>query len=100
MPDATSVEMVAPKDSKTYEHSAHGCGKVINTFNFTQVYDQLTSQRDLFNDCMLSTVKNFVDGHNCLVFAYGVTNSGKTYTMLGELYVDDHRYQFDFGQGT
>lgn len=83
VPDSNTVEMIAPKDSKTYEHSAHGLGKVINTFSFSQVYDYMTSQKDLFNDCMLSTIKDFVDGQNCLVFAYGVTNSGKTYTMLG-----------------
>lgn len=77
--------MVAPKDSKTFEHSAHGAGKVINSFSFSQVYDEMISQRTMFEDCMLGTVKDFVDGQNCLVFAYGVTSSGKTYTMLGEL---------------
>lgn len=77
--------MVAPKDSKTYEHSAHGCGKVISTFTFTHVYNQLVSQKVLFEESMLGTCKDFLDGQNCLVFAYGVTNSGKTYTMQGEL---------------
>lgn len=84
MRSPTTVDMVAPKSSKTFEHTTHGCGKVIHSFNFTKVYDQLTSQKDLFEDGMLGTVKEFVDGQNCLVFAYGVTNSGKTHTMLGE----------------
>lgn len=81
--DLTTVNMVAPKTSKTFEHSAHGCGKVISSFNFSQVYDQLTSQKNFFEDCMYATVKDFVGGQNCLVFAYGVTNSGKTFTMQG-----------------
>jgi len=75
--------MIAPKDSKTFEHSAHGCGKVINSFTFSNVFDANTTQRGIFDQCMYQSVKDFIDGQNCLVFAYGVTNSGKTYTMQG-----------------
>jgi kinesin family member 18/19 len=28
-------------------------------------------------------MKHVVNGHNCTVFAYGATGSGKTYTMVG-----------------
>ena len=31
----------------------------------------------------MSTVKSFIEGQNCLIFTYGVTNSGKTYTIQG-----------------
>ena len=28
-------------------------------------------------------IKHVINGHNCTVFAYGATGSGKTYTMVG-----------------
>ena len=28
-------------------------------------------------------MKAFIEGQNCLIFTYGVTNSGKTYTIQG-----------------
>ncbi len=31
----------------------------------------------------MPTVKAFIEGQNCLIFTYGVTNSGKTYTIQG-----------------
>lgn len=74
--------MIAPKDSRAFENTALG-SKTVDSFTFTHIYDEMTSQKILFEDCMLNTVKDFVDGQNCLCFAYGVTNSGKTYTMLG-----------------
>jgi kinesin family protein 20 len=33
---------------------------------------------------MLKLVQDFIEGQNCLVFTYGVTSSGKTYTIQGE----------------
>ena len=77
----TMVELHPPKTSKAFIHAG---GKIIQTFSFSQVYDELTSQKVLFEDGMLGTIKDFVDGQNCLVFAHGVTSSGKTYTMLGK----------------
>ena len=82
--DDSTVELIAPKDSKAYEHSTHGCGNTISTFTFSCVYDHMTSQRILFEDSMMPMCKDFIDGQNGLVFAYGVTNSGKTYTMQGK----------------
>ena len=34
-------------------------------------------------DYVSNVVRNIITGHNVLIFAYGQTNSGKTYTMLG-----------------
>ena len=52
-------------------------------FTFSKVFDESTNQKFFFDEAVQSTVKEFLDGQNCLLFAYGVTNSGKTYTMQG-----------------
>ena len=37
-----------------------------------------------YSVCMLFlSLQDFLDGQNCLVFSYGVTNSGKTHTIHG-----------------
>ena len=74
----------APKESHTYKNSVHGCGKQHHKFTFSRIFGDMTTQKDFFDNTMLSTVKQFVDGQNCLVFTYGVTNSGKTYTIQGK----------------
>jgi len=77
----------APQCSHTYKNSTHGTSKHTHKFSFSRIYDETTSQKEFFDDCMLSTVKDFIDGQNCLIFTYGVTNSGKTYTIQG-MYMD------------
>lgn len=52
-------------------------------FTFSKVFDESTNQKFFFDETVQSTVREFLDGQNCLLFAYGVTNSGKTYTMQG-----------------
>ena len=77
----------APKDSHTFKNSVHGNTKASNKFTFSKIFREDTSQKDFFDSAMLGTVKDFVDGQNCLVFTYGVTNSGKTYTIQGESFI-------------
>lgn len=74
----------APKDSHYFKTSAHGLGKTTHKFTFSKIFQETTSQKDFFDSTMLGMVKDFVDGQNCLVFTYGVTNAGKTYTIQGE----------------
>ncbi|ESN98441.1 hypothetical protein HELRODRAFT_84358 [Helobdella robusta] len=52
-------------------------------FTFSRIFNEKTSQKDFFDLAVQDTIKEFIDGQNALVFAYGVTNSGKTYTMQG-----------------
>ena len=77
------LKMCAPKDSFAFKSSQRGFGDMTHKFTFTRIFGEETSQKTLFDDTMLATVKDFVDGQNCLVFTYGVTNAGKTYTIQG-----------------
>ena len=42
-----------------------------------------TKQSDFFTKTTLPLVKDVLTGQNALLFTYGVTNSGKTYTVQG-----------------
>lgn len=50
---------------------------------FDRVFDQYSTQVDVFEASTKSLVDGVMDGINCSVFAYGATGAGKTYTMLG-----------------
>uniref|UniRef100_S4RA02 Kinesin family member 20A n=1 Tax=Petromyzon marinus TaxID=7757 RepID=S4RA02_PETMA len=57
--------------------------QTIQRFTFTQVYGPEVSQKEVFDNTVRPLVQEFLLGNNCLVFTYGVTNSGKTYTVQG-----------------
>lgn len=52
-------------------------------FRFDKVFDDNSSNYDVFEAVTKNLIQSFLDGYNCAVFAYGATGSGKTYTMLG-----------------
>ena len=74
----------APKESHNYRIQQRGSTKSQHNFTFSGVFDESASQKEFFDSTMLRLVKDFIDGQNCLVFTYGVTNSGKTYTLQGK----------------
>ncbi|CAD8155256.1 unnamed protein product [Paramecium octaurelia] len=54
------------------------------TFAFSQIYDQNSTQRNLHQEYVIPMIKDiFEKQKGGLVFTYGVTNSGKTYTIIG-----------------
>ncbi|XP_023210642.1 kinesin-like protein KIF20B isoform X1 [Centruroides sculpturatus] len=58
--------------------------KLSQKFIFTEVCGPEVGQEEFFNITMSDTIKQFNDGQNCLIFAYGITNSGKSYTIQGK----------------
>ncbi|BFZ09796.1 hypothetical protein BsWGS_12835 [Bradybaena similaris] len=52
-------------------------------FTFQHVFDEFASQKALFDYIALPLVEDLVAGKNGLLFTYGITGSGKTYTMTG-----------------
>lgn len=54
-----------------------------SVYTFSHVFPPGTSQSDFFARTTLSLVKDVLEGQSGLLFAYGATNSGKTYTMQG-----------------
>lgn len=73
----TAVLMNAPKDSFAFKNSTRAGGEISHRFSFSNVFDETTTQKKFFDETTLPLVADFIHGQNCLVFTYGVTNSGK-----------------------
>nr|XP_022309325.1 kinesin-like protein KIF23 isoform X1 [Crassostrea virginica] len=52
-------------------------------FTFQYVFDEYTSQKAVFDYVACPLVDDLIRGKNGLLFTYGITSSGKTYTMTG-----------------
>lgn len=59
-------------------------------------------QKKVFDGSVRGLVRDVLEGGNCLVFTYGVTNAGKTFTFLGQnlilsihFFVQFERFQID-----
>lgn len=55
-------------------------------YKFTKVFPSFPAptQADFFTSTTLPLVHDFLNGENCLLFAYGPTGSGKTWTVQGD----------------
>jgi len=51
------------------------------TFGFDRVFDDNTSQEDVYAATTKGLLDNVLDGYNATVFAYGATGCGKTHTI-------------------
>uniref|UniRef100_A0A670XXI3 Kinesin-like protein n=1 Tax=Pseudonaja textilis TaxID=8673 RepID=A0A670XXI3_PSETE len=52
-------------------------------FVFDAIFDEHSTQREIFEDTTKTFLDGFLNGYNCTVLAYGATGAGKTHTMLG-----------------
>nr|XP_004660777.2 kinesin-like protein KIF18A [Jaculus jaculus]XP_045012822.1 kinesin-like protein KIF18A [Jaculus jaculus] len=52
-------------------------------FVFDAVFDETSTQMDVFEHTTKPILRSFLNGYNCTVLAYGATGAGKTHTMLG-----------------
>lgn len=55
------------------------------TFIFSKVFEMTSTQKDVFEVTCLPLLEDLIKNKKSgLLFTYGLTNSGKTYTMIGE----------------
>ncbi|NXA10885.1 KI18A protein, partial [Sapayoa aenigma] len=52
-------------------------------FIFDAIFDEDSSQLEVFEHTTKSLIDGLLNGYNCTVLAYGATGAGKTHTMLG-----------------
>ncbi|KFU95544.1 Kinesin-like KIF20A, partial [Chaetura pelagica] len=81
--DPQTVILSAPKESSAMKNSERGIGNSVHKFAFSQVFGPETTQSEFFEGSMKEIVSAYVHGVNGLVFTYGVTNAGKTFTIQG-----------------
>eukprot|EP00092_Neocalanus_flemingeri_P032334 GFUD01035153.1.p1 GENE.GFUD01035153.1~~GFUD01035153.1.p1 ORF type:complete len:1912 (+),score=653.09 GFUD01035153.1:74-5809(+) len=77
------IALNAPKESQAYKNSVNGIGKMTHRYTFTKVFKPETSQKDIFSNIVCPKVKDFLEGQNQLLFTYGATSAGKTFTIQG-----------------
>lgn len=53
------------------------------TFGFDRVFDDNTTQGDVYEATTKNLLDSVLDGYNATVFAYGATGCGKTHTITG-----------------
>ena len=55
------------------------------TFGFDRIFDENTSQGDVYESTTKNLLDSVLDGYNATVFAYGATGCGKTHTITGTI---------------
>ena len=67
-------------------HSVKGeKGRLIQSYSFTKILRPELGQQELFTSLVRPMVKDFMEGQNQLLFTYGATSAGKTWTMQGDM---------------
>ncbi|KAL0582745.1 hypothetical protein ABG067_007303 [Albugo candida] len=79
----SSTESIFSDESKVQTSQAYRSTGTASAFEFTRIFAPSTAQPELFEDTTKPILKLAFQGQNGLIFAYGVTNSGKTYTITG-----------------
>ena len=74
-----SIVAVAPEGS--ISHKNLGGGE--HTYTFHRVFSGGASQEQVYEEAAKPLVDSVFEGQNSLIFAYGVTNAGKTHTIMG-----------------
>ena len=74
-----------PEDSpvQRFSRSVVPSGKRVKdqTFGFDRVFDENTTQGDVYEATTRTLLDSVLDGYNATVFAYGATGCGKTHTI-------------------
>ncbi|KAM4037744.1 kinesin-like protein KIF20A isoform 2-T2 [Anomaloglossus baeobatrachus] len=81
--DQETLVLRAPKDSLAMRHIERGQGQSAHKFTFSHIFGPDVGQKQFFDGTMRHVVKDALNCQNWLVYTYGVTNSGKTYTIQG-----------------
>ncbi|XP_017166469.1 kinesin-like protein KIF20A isoform X3 [Poecilia reticulata] len=80
---SNSVVLRAPRFCQPNRQGDKSLPQTAQRFTFTQVFGPEASQRTVFEGSVRGLIQDTLQGGNCLVFTYGVTNAGKTFTFLG-----------------
>ena len=56
---------------------------------FNKIFTQKEKNKDVFDIAIKPTINNVINGYNSTTLAYGVTGTGKTHTIFGDLALDN-----------
>ena len=75
--DGSTIITQPPPRAHSWKHFAE------KSFTVKDIMNEATKQQDVFKTVAYPLVKKFMNGVDGLIFAYGATSSGKTYTVQG-----------------
>lgn len=78
--NTNTVILTTPEQAIQYKSGAQKETQYI----FKHVFEPTSTQRDIYGAVAEPLVENLIRGRNSLLFTYGVTGSGKTFTMTGD----------------
>ncbi|XP_029956987.1 kinesin-like protein KIF20A isoform X2 [Salarias fasciatus] len=81
--DEETLMLKAPKESQNMRTAERGITQSIHKFSFSKIFSPETTQQQFYESTMKKMVNDVLQGENRLLYTYGVTNSGKTYTIQG-----------------
>uniref|UniRef100_A0A671TRL5 Kinesin-like protein n=1 Tax=Sparus aurata TaxID=8175 RepID=A0A671TRL5_SPAAU len=84
--DEETLMLKAPKESQNMRTAERGVTQSIHKFSFSKIFGPETTQQHFYECTMKKMVKDVLQGENRLLYTYGVTNSGKTYTIQGKIF--------------
>lgn len=76
---------IVPKEN-LLEYIQNPNNFALHQFSFDHVYDQDSSQEEVYTNTARQAVLSVLEGFNATIMAYGQTGTGKTYTMEGFKY--------------
>ncbi|CAD8043079.1 unnamed protein product [Paramecium primaurelia] len=79
--DYHAIELVPDEDLEQYV--SNPSNYTLHQFTFDYVYDQDSTQEQVYNTTAALSVDSTLQGYNSTIIAYGQTGTGKTYTMHG-----------------
>jgi hypothetical protein len=84
--DGKSVQKIrthAPASSHSFKVARAGGSSTVKEFEFAEVFPQDASQHAVYERTVSPYINGVLAGESGLVFCYGITNAGKTYTVTG-----------------
>nr|CDS27351.1 kinesin family 0A [Hymenolepis microstoma] len=81
--DFKRVVLKPANENKGLRAASIAFGQASHEFEFSRVFDECATQDDVFRVVLLDRVSEFLEGINVLIFAYGTTSSGKTFSLQG-----------------
>jgi hypothetical protein len=84
--NSTTIRTIPPVNSQTAK-SARGQSGGIKEFEFASIFGPTHSQQDVYQQLAAPMVQTLIQEEHpsSLLFTYGITNAGKTHTILGNL---------------
>ena len=72
--------------NKLYVSELDYIGRGERSYTFDNIFNESSNNQQVFETTVSPLLHSILEGYNATCFAYGMTGSGKTHTMLGDIY--------------